>query len=62
MLLNGVGQTVQTTLSEAISECDPRAVRVLSQPLGIDCLHDSLAFPSLTLLNAIHSLSIAVME
>ena len=62
MLLNGVGQTVQTTLSEAVSEYDPRAVRVLIQPLGIDCLNDSLALPHLVLLNGNHSISIAVIE
>ena len=62
MLFNGVGQTVQTTLSEAVSECDPRAVSVLSQPLLIDGQHDSLSFPSLILLNDVHSVSIAIME
>ena len=62
MLFNGVGQMVQTTLSEAVSECDPRGASVLSQPLGIDCSNDSLALPHLVLLNSINSLSIAVME
>ena len=62
MLFNGVGQTVQTTLSEAVSECDPRAVSVLSQPLLIDGQHDSLSLPPLIVLNGLHSLSIAVIE
>ena len=62
MLFNRIGKIIQITLSEAVSQCRPRIVNVLSQPFSIYLSHYIRHLSIVTLNNGSHPVTMTIIK